>query len=75
MDTNRVNNQLMDIAFRIREMRDICGFSVEEMAAHIDALRGEVTQTASQEDILARFESGDLEVDEMLDYFKEDDLL
>jgi len=41
MDTNRVNNQLMDIAFRIREMRDICGFSVEEMAAKTDTTTAE----------------------------------
>jgi len=41
MDTNRVNNQLMDIAFRIREMRDICGFSVEEMAAKTDTTPAE----------------------------------
>ena len=47
--------------------------SVEEMAAHIDELRGETKKQAGQEDILARFESGDLAVDEMLDYFKEED--
>ena len=48
--------------------------SVEEMAAHIDALRGESKQMQGQEDILARFESGDLAVDEMLDYFKDEEL-
>jgi polyketide synthase PksN len=48
--------------------------SVEEMAAHIDDLRGQNTKTAGQEDILARFESGDLAVDEMLDYFKDDEV-
>ncbi len=48
--------------------------SVEEMAAHIDALRNETTKKLGQEDILARFESGDLAVDEMLDYFQEEDL-
>ncbi len=47
--------------------------SVEEMAAHIDELLGESKQQTGQEDILARFESGDLAVEEMLDYFKEDD--
>lgn len=47
--------------------------SVEEMAAHIDALRGQSKQSATQEDILSRFESGDLEVDEMLDYFKDEE--
>jgi len=36
MDTNRVNNQLLEIAYRIREMRDICGFSVDEMAQKTD---------------------------------------
>lgn len=48
--------------------------SIEEMAAHIDALRKQTTPKIGQEDILARFESGDLAVDEMLDYFKEDSL-
>ncbi len=36
MDTNRVNTQLMEVAFRIREMRAICGFSEEEMARRTD---------------------------------------
>ncbi len=48
--------------------------SVEEMAAHIDTLCGQSSQTAGQEDILSRFESGNLAVDEMLDYFKEEDI-
>lgn len=46
--------------------------SVEEMAAHIDTLRGEASQ-AAQENVLKRFESGDMEVDDMLDYFKGED--
>ncbi len=31
-----MNNQLMEVAFRIREMREVCGFSEEEMAAKTD---------------------------------------
>ena len=31
-----MNNQLMEVAFRIKEMREVCGFSVEEMAAKTD---------------------------------------
>ncbi len=46
--------------------------SVEEMAAHIDTLRGKDTQKPGQEDVLARFEKGDLAVDDMLEYFRED---
>ena len=26
-----MNNQLMEVAFRIKEMREVCGFSEEEM--------------------------------------------
>ena len=29
---NTVNNQLLDVALRIREMREIVGYSIEEMA-------------------------------------------
>lgn len=36
MDANRVENQLLEIAFRIREMRGICGFSEEDMAQKTD---------------------------------------
>ena len=31
-----MNNQLMEVAFRIREMREVCGFSEEEMAEKTD---------------------------------------
>ena len=31
-----MNNQLMEVAFRIKEMREVCGFSEEEMAAKTD---------------------------------------
>ena len=36
MDTTHVNSQLMEVAFRIREMRGICGFTEEEMAGRTD---------------------------------------
>ncbi|MCI8943400.1 MAG: AMP-binding protein [Oscillospiraceae bacterium] len=36
MDTNHVNTQLMEVAFRIREMRGICGFTEAEMARRTD---------------------------------------
>ena len=36
MDTRHVNNQLLEMAFRIREMRNICGFTEEEMARRTD---------------------------------------
>ncbi len=36
MDTTNVNTQLMEVAFRIREMRGICGFSEVEMAQKTD---------------------------------------
>ena len=36
MDTKHVNNQLLEMAFRIREMRGICGFSEAEMARKTD---------------------------------------
>ena len=31
-----MNNQLMEVAFRIKEMREVCGFSEEEMAEKTD---------------------------------------
>ena len=31
-----MNNQLMEVAFRIKEMREVCGFSEEDMAAKTD---------------------------------------
>ena len=31
-----MNNQLMEVAFRIKEMREVCGFTVEDMAAKTD---------------------------------------
>lgn len=36
MDTTHVNTQLMEVAFRIREMRGICGFTEAEMAWKTD---------------------------------------
>ena len=36
MDTTHVNTQLMEGAFRIREMRGICGFTEAEMARRTD---------------------------------------
>ena len=36
MDAKNVNTQLMEVAFRIREMRGICGFSEVEMAQKTD---------------------------------------
>lgn len=36
MDTTHVNTQLMEVAFRIREMRGICGFTEAEMARRTD---------------------------------------
>ncbi len=36
MDTNNVKSQLLEIAFRIKEMREICGLSIEEMAIKTD---------------------------------------
>ena len=41
MDKARVNEQLMEIAFRIREMRGICGYSEEDMAARTDTTLAE----------------------------------
>ncbi len=36
MEPTRVANELLEIAFRIREMRGICGYSQEEMARRTD---------------------------------------
>ncbi len=36
METAGINNQIMDIAYRIREMREISGFTREEMAEKTD---------------------------------------
>ena len=36
MEPNRVANQLAEVAFRIKEMRGICGFTEEEMARKTD---------------------------------------
>ena len=36
MDTTHVSSQLLEMAFRIREMRGICGFSEDEMARKTD---------------------------------------
>ena len=58
----------------ILNVSDIFSYpSVEEIAAHIDELRKQSTQKAGREDILSRFESGELAIDEMLDYFTEND--
>ena len=36
MESSRVANQLAEVAFRIREMRHICGFTEAEMAQNTD---------------------------------------
>ncbi len=36
MELNKMNNELKEVAFRIKEMREIAGFSQEEMAAKVD---------------------------------------
>ena len=36
MQPTKMNNQLLEIAFRIREMRAICGFTEEEMSIKTD---------------------------------------
>ena len=41
MDTTHVSNQLLEVAFRIREMRGICGFTEEEMARRTDTTLAE----------------------------------
>ena len=41
---NTVNNQLLDVALRIREMREIVGYSIEEMAE-----KTEISQTLYKE--------------------------
>ena len=41
MDTKQVNTQLLEMAFRIREMRGICGFTQEEMAQRTDTTLAE----------------------------------
>ena len=41
MDTTHVNTQLMEVAFRIREMRGICGFTEAEMARRTDTTLAE----------------------------------
>ncbi len=52
MDTKHVNNQLAEIAFRIREMRDICGFTMAEMAQKTDTTPSEYkTYEAGQADL------------------------
>lgn len=48
--------------------------SVEEMAAHIDLLREQTSPGKAQEDILSQFENGELAIDEMLDYFQDDNI-
>ena len=37
-----MNNQLMEVAFRIKEMREVCGFSEEEMAEKVARFRVDV---------------------------------
>ncbi len=69
-DLIAVLNQEFD---NLLNVSDIFSYpSVEEMAAHIDTLREESTPKVAQKDVLARFENGDLAIDEMLDYFQED---
>ena len=41
MDANHVNTQLQEVAYRIREMRTICGFAEEEMARRTDTTMAE----------------------------------
>ena len=41
MDTTHVSSQLLEMAFRIREMRGICGFSEDEMARKTDTTLAE----------------------------------
>ena len=41
MDANHVNTQLQEMAYRIREMRTICGFTEEEMAQKTDTTLAE----------------------------------
>ena len=41
MDANHVNTQLQEVAYRIREMRTICGFAEEEMARRTDTTLAE----------------------------------
>ncbi len=36
MELNKMNNELKEVAFRIKEMREIAGYSQEEMAAKVD---------------------------------------
>ena len=36
MDTTHMNAQLLEVAYRIREMRQICGFTEAEMAEKTD---------------------------------------
>ncbi len=36
MEMNRIDSELREVAFRIREMREIAGYSVEEMAVKVD---------------------------------------
>ena len=51
MDTTNTANQIFEVACRIRDMREIAGFSVEEMARRTD--------TAPEE--YARYEAGELD--------------
>ena len=51
MDTMNTANQIFEVACRIRDMREIAGFSVEEMARRTD--------TAPEE--YARYEAGELD--------------
>ncbi len=52
MRTEAVNNQLLDIALRIREMREIFGFSTAEMAK----------RTEISEDLYIQYEAGRLDL-------------
>ena len=36
MELNKMNNELKEVAFRIKEMREIAGYTTEEMASKVD---------------------------------------
>ena len=52
MEPNRVANQLAEVAFRIKEMRGICGFTEEEMSQKTDTTMAEyLTYEAGRADL------------------------
>ena len=44
MDTMNTANQIFEVACRIRDMREIAGFSVEEMARRTDTAPWEASE-------------------------------